>query len=443
MTKTKTETELDADSQMTAPVEVSRLRFEVVEGPERGTRFSSDTERMSIGTHPSSDFVLSDRTISRFHCEVIATEGRARLRDLGSRNGSLVDGVPVIEAYLRDQSLIGMGKTVLRCSFDDVPSTVRLSRSHRFGSLVGRSVPARAAFALLEKAAASDVTVLLEGETGTGKEEAARSIHEASSRAEAPFVVVDCGALSPTLVESELFGHVRGAFTGADKDRPGAFVAGHGGTVFLDEIGELALLLQPKLLRVLEDRTVQPVGSSARRPVDVRIVAATRRELREEVNTGGFRSDLYFRLAVLRVVLPALRSRPDDIPILVRRLVEQLDVDDATVARLASPEALARMQQHVWPGNVRELRNYLELSAVLGGHGRPGAPALSGDPNGALDPRLSYAQARAIALVNFERQYLTVLLDHHRGNVTALARATGMNRSYVHELLRKHGVRGG
>jgi DNA-binding NtrC family response regulator len=285
--------------------------------------------------------------------------------------------------------------------------------------------------------------VLLEGETGTGKEEAARSIHDAGVRAAAPFVVVDCGALSSTLVESQLFGHVRGAFTGADQDRPGAFVEGDGGTVFLDEIGELDLALQPKLLRVIEERTVQPVGSTTRRPVDVRIVAATRRSLREEVNAARFRSDLYFRLAVVRVVLPPLRDRPEDIPLLVPRLLEHLGADDDAVARLTTSEVVGRMQAHAWPGNVRELRNYLELSAVVGDVAPGDGGGEAAGFESALDPRLSYAKARARAIAVFERQYLTSLLAHHGGNVSAVARASGMNRTYLHELLRKHGLRRG
>jgi DNA-binding NtrC family response regulator len=296
----------------------------------------------------------------------------------------------------------------------------------------------RSIFAQLERVAKSESTVLLTGETGTGKEEAAQAVHEASDRAEGPFVVVDCGTVVQTLVESELFGHERGAFTGADRARGGAFEVAHGGTIFLDEIGELPLELQPRLLRVLERKRVRRLGGNEERAVDVRVVAATNRDLRSAANQGTFREDLYYRLAVVEIELPSLRTRPEDLPLLIDTLLERLDPEKK--AEWLDRQALSqRLAGAAWPGNVRQLRNYLaqcvafrEPPAISAAFA-PDAASLSGAP---------YEEARRLALDSFERQYVTVLLDRHGGNVSEAARAAGLNRTYLHRLLRRHGIRG-
>ncbi|MCC7540140.1 MAG: sigma 54-interacting transcriptional regulator [Deltaproteobacteria bacterium] len=440
------DTEIDPEAGLGLPtrIETLRARLEVVEGASRGAVFTSASSRATIGSAPSNDVVLDDRTVSRFHCEIRLEPGGARLRDLDSRNGTLVDGVRANDVWLRDGSLLRVGRSVLSFRTSEDKARVRLSAACAFGGLVGRSVAMRAAFAVLERAAQSDSTLLVLGETGTGKEEAARAVHEASDRRDAPFVVVDCSALSASLVETELFGHVRGAFTGAHASRAGAFEAADGGTVFLDEIGELPTDLQPKLLRVLEQRTVQPVGVSRGRAVDVRVVAATNRNLRAEVNAGRFRADLYFRLAVVTVELPPLRERPEDLPLLVERLLESVRADEESRALLSSAESLDAMRRAAWPGNVRELRNHLERGVLLrqplslAGAGAERAPSSDGI---AIDPRIGYAEARSAALADFERRYLDALLAHHGGNVSAAARGAGINRVYLHELLRRHGLR--
>jgi transcriptional regulator with PAS, ATPase and Fis domain len=305
----------------------------------------------------------------------------------------------------------------------------------------------RQAFALLESAAASDATVLIVGETGTGKELAAEAVHEASSRRDAPFIIVDCGALPRELMESELFGHEKGAFTGAQNARAGAFEAAHGGTLFLDEIGELELELQPKLLRALERRHVRRVGSNQYRDVNVRVIAATNRSLEREVNAQRFRSDLYYRLAVLEVRLPALRERREDIPTLVEAILDHLGAKQRPeAAALRTPATAATLSRHPWPGNVRELRNYVERSLVMSS--LPPLASSTGDfdaaPGGTrvdVDARQPYRDARDVALRDFERAYIEKLLELHGGNVRAAARAAGIDRKYLYRLMWRHSLR--
>jgi two-component system, NtrC family, response regulator GlrR len=296
----------ELSSSAAARAVVRECRLTRVDGQRDGEVFVFAAERMVIGADPTADLVIADAAMSKFHCEIRITSGAAVVRDLGSRNGTLVDRVPVIEAPLRDGALLALGRTELRFNVGTRNVEIPLSPSDRFGRLIGRSQAMRAAFAVLEGMAASHSTVLLQGESGTGKDLAAESIHQASARRDGPFVVVDCSAIPANLLEAELLGFEAGAFTGATRQRIGAFEAADGGTLLLDEIGELALDLQPKLLRAIERREIQRIGGTQRIATDVRIIAATNRNLRAEVNARRFRSDLYFRLAVLVVTLPAL-----------------------------------------------------------------------------------------------------------------------------------------
>jgi two-component system response regulator GlrR len=422
---------------------VRTFTLEVVEGaPPAATRIT--TGACALGSHSSNGLVVDDATVSRFHCELVADAKGLRVRDLGSRNGTILDGVRVHDAEPKDGSLLRLGRAVVRVGLTSESLPIKLSARRQFGGLVGESPTLRATFALLERAAATTATVLLDGETGTGKGAMAEAIHVESARKDKPFVVVDCAALSPTLLDSELFGHERGAFTGADRARAGAFEEADGGTVFLDEIGELPLELQPKLLRVLENREVRRVGQNTRRPIDVRLIAATNRDLRAEVNAGRFRADLYYRLAVVKITAPPLRARPDDLPALVRAMLTAMAATPEELAALTGPDVMARLAANAWPGNVRELRNYLERSLVLQGPAPLAgagstAAALAAPPTAALaiDPSVPYALARRRMLDGFERAYAEAVLAAHDGKVAAAARAAGIARFSFYRLLRR------
>jgi two-component system, NtrC family, response regulator GlrR len=358
-------TDIVDDGRLKVPVRQFSLR--VVAGPDQGVAHTSAGERVSIGTERGADLVLTDPAVSRFHCEIVVAKEQALVQDLGSRNGTFVEGVSVLSAHLHDGATLGLGRSRVRFELSPEHVGILLSDEERFGSMIGRSAAMRASFALLERAARTEATVLLQGETGTGKDLAAESIHTQGDRRNGPLVVVDCGAIPPGLLESELFGHERGAFTGATATRVGALEAAQGGTLFLDVIGELAPDLQPKLLRALDTHTSQRVGSNQRVEVDFRLVAATNRDLRVEVNAGRFRSDLYYRLAVLVVRLPALRERADDIPRLVEQFVAGAGGSPAQAAAFLGDAAhLEALLRHRWPGNVRELRNYVQQCLVLG-----------------------------------------------------------------------------
>jgi transcriptional regulator with GAF, ATPase, and Fis domain len=430
---------------------VRRFRLTVLDGPKPGTSWQSQSDRCSIGFHESNDLVIEDPTVSRFHCEIRIEGAAARVRDLESRNGTIVDGVGVFDALLRDGSLLKLGHVSVRFELSTEQNRLPLSDRQTFGRMVGRSIAMRTTFALMERAAATDFTVLLEGETGTGKGEAADALHACSGRADKRLVVVDCGAIPENLLESELFGHEKGSFTGATEKRVGAFEEAHGGTIFLDEIGELPLELQPKLLRVLQNREIRRVGSNSYKPVDVRVIAATNRDLRAEVNAGRFRPDLYFRMAVVKIPLPPLRQRPDDIPLLVDKILGEIRVNAIDAAPLKTPEFLASLSRAAWPGNVRELRNHLEQCLV---YREPlPSPAVesvgetveaSAAPLGAgltIDARQSYAEARQSALAQFERLYVQALLEVHEGKVSEAAEVAQVTRVHLYRLMRRHGIK--
>jgi DNA-binding NtrC family response regulator len=430
-------------------LEIPRLRI-VVEreaGRPGGRTLVHEGDLFRIGSHVSNDLVLADPTISRFHCRITREGSVWRVTDSGSRNGTRLDGVRVLQAELEGEAALAIGDSVIRVGpAGDAAVSVDLVPS--FGRLVGHSTVMQRLFAVLERVAQSEIDVLVQGESGTGKELVASELVKRSPRAKGPFVVVDCGSISPALVESELFGHVRGAFTGAERDRMGAFEAADGGTVFLDEIGELPIELQPKLLRALEAREVRRVGQTHAKRVDVRVVAATHRELEREVNRGRFREDLYYRLAKVSVRVPPLRDHADDIPLLVRSFLTALGHRDG--GRLFSPAVLAEMAKHDWPGNVRELRNYVERSIVLDDVPPPShrsgtmpvyRPQAERDASGALDLSVPFRVAKEAAIEAFERSYIGPLLEQTHGNLSKAARSARMDRMYLHQLAHKYGFR--
>ncbi len=423
-------------------VEVPRLTLTVER--ERGATVSGravvhDGEVCRVGTHASNEVVLSDPAVSRFHCRIVREAGVLRLKDIGSLNGTSLDGVRVRDADLHAGAKIQIGDSIVRVDIAAHGGEATVTTISSFGQMVGGSVAMRRLFGLLERVAPSEAHVLIQGESGTGKELVATEIVQRGPRAERPFVVVDCGAISPSLVESELFGHVRGAFTGAERDRVGAFEAADGGTVFLDEIGELPLEVQPKLLRALEAKEIRRVGETRTRKVDVRVIAATHRDLAREVNQGRFREDLYFRLAVIDVQVPPLRERLEDLPLLVATFLRALHVP--TRGSLFTPEVLAELRKHDWPGNVRELRNYVERSVVLD----VATPGLRSSPVPAqraeVDVRVPFKVAKDTLVDSFERAYLTALLESAEGNMSRAARQAGIDRMYLHRLVQKHGLR--
>jgi transcriptional regulator with GAF, ATPase, and Fis domain len=401
---------------------------------------------LRIGKASDNDIVLSDATVSRHHLELVRTDHGLLARDLQSRNGTFIGGARIREALVEPGTLILAGDVTLLVRIEIAGAIVPPSTATRFELALGRSLTMRRLFGLLERVAPTDASMLFIGETGTGKDVVARSVHAASARKARPFEVVDCGAIAVNLVESELFGHEKGAFTGAVSAVAGAFERAHGGTIFLDEIGELPLELQPRLLRVLEARQIRRLGGKKWTDVDVRVIAATTRDLKEEVRAGRFRSDLYFRLAVVTAPVPPLRERSEDIGLIAEHLLRGFGA-----ALTIEPSALAQLRSYAWPGNVRELRNVLERASLLAQAAGAtsltefdlAAPAPSdGGPVYEFSEGTTYRDARTRAELGFERQFVVWILAKHAGNIAAAARSAKMDRKYLGDLVRKHGLSG-
>jgi DNA-binding NtrC family response regulator len=463
-----------------------KARVLIVDGPDRGKTFELEKPRITVGRSSICEIKLNDRSVSGSHAEFEAHESGFVVRDLGSTNGMYLGEVRLREAIVPIGTRLRMGTSTLQLVPAEGVVEVPLSKDDRFYDMVGRSVAMRQVFAQLERMAQSDVTVLVTGETGTGKELVARALHQSSKRAKGPLVVQDCSAMPQTLVESVLFGHERGAFTGASDRKTGSFEQAQGGTVFLDEIGELPMDQQAKLLRVLESREIRRVGGDRTIPVDVRVVAATNRDLRQMVSQGTFREDLYYRLAVVSVELPPLRARREDIPLVATALLERFCQRNPGVsAKVFDAPSMARLVSQPWPGNVRELRNVIERAsslaegveitlsdlfpagavdktpaagvapitaataeAVLAAAG----PSVSGPqpialPSGVAPAnfeamsQLPFKDAKARLLEAFEPAYLRALLARYGGNITRSANAAGLTRYHLRELCKRYGLR--
>lgn len=426
---------------------VDTLYVEVIEGENQGASIDGDT--VTIGTANGNDLVLEDPTVSRYHVELKRMiDGTVRIIDHGSTNGTMVGDVRIDAGSVSDGAILRIGRTSVRIG-EGTPKHVELHRGDQLAGLRGASDQMRRLMRQVEKAARTEASLLIVGESGTGKELIARALHDLGPRADKPFVTVDCGSMSPNLVASELFGHERGAFTSADRQHVGAFERANGGTIFLDEIGELPPELQPNLLGALERRRFRRVGGRSDIEVDVRVVAATNRDLRAEVNDGRFRLDLYYRIAVVTLQVAPLRERPDDVDLLIEHFLRDCGYEEE-MHELFDTEVLRRLRAHHWPGNVRELRNVVEATVAMGeapmelvGEGIQTDGSLNSDD--AIDFRrvlpLPYKQARAGVLEEFERRYLGHWLERAGGNVAKAAREAKMDRSHLFHLLRRHGLR--
>lgn len=419
------------------------VELSVITGPDVGLELHWERPELRIGSADDCDLVLTDVTVSRYHCVIKLGPGGVFIHDLGSTNGITIGGYNVGTAQLKPGAIIGLGCTRLQV---DAASALQVSDSdgQRFGPLIGRSRVMKRLFTRIAQIASSSSTVLIEGETGTGKDIIAETIHMKSARAHCPFVTFDCARVTPTLMESELFGHVRGAFTGADAHRSGILETAHGGTVFFDEMGELPLELQPKLLRALEKRELSRLGSVHARRIDVRIIAATNRDIRQMVAQGQFRSDLYYRLNVMKVHVPPLRDHVEDIDLLATHFLRQITGNPE--AALPS-EVLGRMERYDWPGNVRELRTAVERWHVLSTSRRLHDIAIFGNERlaesaeiDAPEADISFRDMKSKAVDEWERCFVDKLIRRHDGNISKAARAAQMNRNYLTLLLRRHGV---
>ncbi|HEX3759832.1 MAG TPA: sigma 54-interacting transcriptional regulator [Kofleriaceae bacterium] len=461
---------------------VRRCMLQSVDHP--GQEWTFDREEIRIGSMEDNDVVLGDDTVSRYHCRITQEDNGYVLIDQRSTNGTFINKVRIREAFLKPGSIVSVGQSQLRFTAREEEVEIVPSPSDRCAGLIGGNPRMREIYSIIEKIAPTATTVVIDGETGTGKEVVAQAIHSLSPRSRNDLVVFDCGAVPPNLIESELFGHEKGSFTGAVMTRQGLFEQADGGTLFLDELGELPLDLQPKLLRALEQREVRRVGSAKAAKVDVRIIAATNRNLEDEVRAGRFRQDLFYRLSVVRLHLPALHDRMDDIPLLVQHFLEIGAFNrkpNAPAVRGVSREALLALQAYPWPGNVRELVNVVERAvsfcdndliqlsdlpdyirsakppppreivprrAATSPMSRDSAPLVSMNPNAPapappeelLAEGVTFKDAKERWVASFERDYILQLLRRNNGNISHAARAADIDRKYFRKLMKKYDI---
>lgn len=418
-----------------------RMKLKVVVGPDIGREAEADGGSLCIGSSSSCDLMLTDPTVSRRHAEIRVTERGMVLRDFRSTNGTWMGAARITEAVLADVQRFRVGKTELEFAPIDEDVVIEPSAETHFEGLVGSSTGMRKVFSLLAKVSDTDLSVLVTGETGTGKELVSRAAHMRSGRRDKPWVVFDCGSAPESLIEAELFGHATGAVAGAASGRPGVFERAHGGTLFIDELGELPIHLQPKLLRVLESRAVRRLGGKDLLPVDVRVVAATNRDLRLEAAVGRFRRDLFYRLAAVEVPLPALRDRIGDLELLVPHILATAPVEHGVKG--VDSEVYDVLRKWHWPGNVRELRNVV-LRAIPFCVGPnisiQALPAALRDPQAVSGAEQPLREGRRELLDAFERAYLEDLMQRANGRIARAARIAGVDRSTLERMLGSHGL---
>ena len=453
-----TQTQLLSVDEAQDVVSLRKCQLIVMEGPSKGKKLDLGKNKISLGKKDDNDLVVDDRTVSRRHLEIDHTSDSFLLKDLGSTNGTYINGIKVKEAYLSPGDVIKVGNTRIEFVAFDERIKVEPADRESFGQMVGKSRKIRQIFGILEKISPTEATVIIEGETGTGKELVARAIHDNSPRKSRPFIVFDCSAVAENLIESELFGHVKGSFTGAIATRKGAFESATGGTIFLDEIGELTLDLQPKLLRALEQREIRKVGSVETIPIDVRVITATNRGLKKEVVEGRFREDLYYRLSVVKIHLPSLRERPDDIPPLVERFLSTGKFNQGPDGKLrvtrVEDDALKMLQRYNWPGNVRELFNILERATSMSDSNTLAQAQLSyifaeldreeemTERSGTTRSDIPFKEAKSKLVESFEKDYLLSLMRRNNYNISKAAREAGIDRKHIRNLLKKYGIDG-
>jgi DNA-binding NtrC family response regulator len=463
---------------------VRRCILQAIDDPTQEWTF--DKEEIRIGSMEDNDVVLGDDTVSRYHCRITQEDNGYVLLDQRSTNGTFINKVRIREGFLKPGCIVSVGQSQLRFNAREEEVEIVPSRSDRCAGLIGGNARMREIYSIIEKIAPTATTVVIDGETGTGKEVVAQAIHSLSPRKPNELVVFDCGAVPPNLIESELFGHEKGSFTGAVMTRQGLFEQADGGTLFLDELGELPIDLQPKLLRALEQREVRRVGSAKASKVDVRIIAATNRNLEDEVRAGRFRQDLFYRLSVVRLHLPALRNRADDIPLLIQHFLDHGAFNrkpNAPSVRGVARDAVAALQIYPWPGNVRELVNVVEravsfcdtdtielsdlpdyvraakappkepsaqrrattapASSTTGSSPtvsmNPNAPAPS-PPDELLAEGVTFKDAKERWVASFERDYILQLLRRNNGNISHAARAADIDRKYFRKLMKKYDI---
>lgn len=434
----------------------------IVYSPDGNRRkFELGTKKIiRIGKKTDNDIVVNDKTVSRYHVEIHHNDDNSYLlKDLNSTNGTTINDMKVREAYLSQGDQVEIGETKIEFQTYDENVQIEPSEENYFSDMVGKSKKIRQIFGILKRISPSQATVIIEGETGTGKELVAKAIHENSLRKDKPFITFDCSAVAANLIESELFGHMKGAFTGAIKDRVGAFEAANGGTIFLDEIGELTLDLQPKLLRALEQREIKRVGSTKSVSLDVRVISATNRNLKDEVQNGKFREDLYYRLSVVKIQVPPLRERLEDIPLIVEKILSAARFnrkpDGTFYVTRVEDDALKILQRYQWPGNVRELNNVIERSVsfsengiIKGSHlqyvfseiesgGEEATVRLEG-----INLDKPFKEAKQAVVESFEKEYLQELLERNKGNVSKAAREAKIDRKHLRNLLIKYAIIG-
>jgi DNA-binding NtrC family response regulator len=459
-----------------ATLHLRRCMLQMADDPRQEWTF--DKEEIRIGSMDDNDIVLNDDTVSRYHCRIIQDDTSYILIDNASTNGTFINKVRVREGFLKPGCTLAVGQSQLRFNAREEEVQIVPSRSDRCGNLIGANAKMREIYSIIEKIAPTATTVVIDGETGTGKEVVAQSIHSLSPRSRNELVVFDCGAVPPNLIESELFGHEKGSFTGAVMAREGLFETADGGTLFLDELGELPLDLQPKLLRALEQREVRRVGATKAQKVDVRIIAATNRNLEDEVRAGRFRQDLFYRLSVVRLHLPALRDRADDIPVLVQHFLDHGNYNrlatGAPRVRAVSRDAMEALQRYPWPGNVRELVNVVERAVSFCDHGQIDAADLPdyirtakapprevprraasvqtgaslavqppATPEELLAAGVTFKDAKERWVATFERDYILQMLRRNNGNISHAARHADIDRKYFRKLMKKYDIDAG